>query len=142
MTPNASQAQQLSCGHKSAWSRREQSGLWDGFGASLGENKPSPRHSLKVSIPIPRVHRKNILQLLGPGMVLGCTIQKRRWGGDAPLHHHAPSMADRFHAGELFNKIDPSYPCPVPSYHRAKPASIVSTPSVPVARDASSFTAC
>lgn len=54
---------------------------------------------------------------------------------------HFISMPDRFHAGEMFGKIDPSYPCSDPSYRHAKPVSI-SASSVPVARDASSFTVC
>lgn len=38
-----------------------------------------------------------------------------------------------FHAGEILDKIDPSY-------HDSKSAGAASAPSVPVARDASSFT--
>lgn len=54
---------------------------------------------------------------------------------------HFITTPNKFHAGEMFGKIDPSYPCSDPSYRHAKPVS-VSAPSAPVARDASSFTVC
>lgn len=54
---------------------------------------------------------------------------------------HSITTPDRFHAGEMFGKTDPSYPCSDPSSCHAKPVS-VSASSVPVARDASSFTVC